>query len=156
MARAKSKNRSNGHLKVNGNSRTPSRSPSRSPNRRAVTDDNMSIDPAQRKSILRVLFASLLLDLVSCHAWRQIELTLPDLLHIHSTSISITSFILSIAGRPTKFTSQSSLSLSECLQEIFRHSNKFKIRYCTAGRSSGIIILSTTGDSKSFDRSCIR
>lgn len=88
----------------------------------------MQLEPAERSRILRVLFISLLLDLVSYDETHSMaKLTRLDFIHFHITALSFPTLVLPIPRRTTYCIAEPGLSLSECLQRVLRYTNQFKI-----------------------------
>lgn len=75
------------------------------------------VTPQQRKKILRVLFISLLLDLVSTKMSRAQckSLTKPDLIYLHPPSFPFSTHLLSRSGDSPLLGPQPHLALSQCI-----------------------------------------
>lgn len=117
----------------------------------------VAVTPERRKQVLKVLFISLLLDLVSRLHHRPIPSTrltvVPclDLIHLYSPAVSQTPRIL-----PRRrcldyifiFESDHSLSCprpSQCLQEHLRQTNQRSLRHRPVGRCSRLALLLLPG-----------
>jgi len=118
--------------------------------------------PAARKKILRVLFISLLLDLVSLsvlnsaiytlQAANTLTLTHPDILHLHPPPLPPTHLFLpqprSLLHHPWRplinnlsHPPRPHPPRPKCLQILLRTPNLIKIRYCPARRCFGLSVL---------------
>ena len=93
-----------------------------------AVDQRSNFDPASRKRILRVLFISLLLDLVGTqkHSWKH-SLTIPDFVHLHPTTLPIPHCFLSWYRSRTVLRPEPHPAVPQRLQEVFLCSHRFQI-----------------------------
>lgn len=105
----------------------------------------MALDAGQRKSVLRVLFISLLLDLVrTALALLPMFAHLPlDIVYVHPSSLPVTALFLSHSRYQPDFAAESDFTLPQCVQAILLHTYQFQIRYRPSGRRARLTILTS-------------